>query len=70
MNYTKHFALLLLVLISIIGCESTTEPEVETELTNSSGQPMPTFSDASNFDGIMATISYEIATVPGMPAVG
>ena len=70
MNYTKHFALLLLVLISIIGCESTTEPEVETEITNSSGQPMPNFSDASNFDGIMATISYEIATVPGMPAVG
>ncbi len=62
--------LLAFFLIFTVGCESdnSTEPEENNNSnTNSSGQPMPAF-EGGNIGGVLATIGYEFATFPGLPA--
>ncbi len=71
MKHVKFLSLALILIYTLIGCENVTEPEKPTQSnTNSSGQPMPKFANAENLAGIMATIYYEVSSLPNVPAVG
>ncbi len=71
MKRLKLLFILLFIVATFSGCDKkVTEPESSTSSTNSSGQPMPKFADVENLDGVMATISYEMASpVAGLPAI-
>lgn len=62
-----------LLMFVLAGCKkdsNPTEPNAEEQGVNKSGQPMPDFSKDEKFNGVLATINYEMASpIPGMPAL-
>lgn len=74
MHLKSKLILLLVIAALISGCKKDDDPTSPNGGNNNtggnkSGQPMPGFSDSANVGGVMAAISYEVATIPGMPAV-
>ncbi|RMD98584.1 MAG: hypothetical protein D6814_07240 [Calditrichaeota bacterium] len=73
MKRSIFFVLLGLSLAFLVSCSKNnpTEPsgqEAQQVLSNASGQPIPTVAD--NVFGVLATINFELQSIPGIPAVG
>lgn len=66
------FALFLVLLVT--GCKkNSTEPEEQTtnKTSNASGQPMPSFNNQTDVNGVMASIYYYMASpIPQLPDIG
>jgi len=63
----------IILMLTVIACSekknNPTEPgNNDNGLSNKSGQPIPAF-EGTNVNGVMATISYEFASYPGIPAI-
>ena len=73
MQLKSKLVLLLVITALFVGCKKEDSPTSPTGNNNTggnqSGQPMPGFADSANVNGVMVTISYEMATIPGMPSV-
>ena len=73
MQLKLKLILLLVITTLFIGCKKDDSPTSPTGNTNTggnqSGQPIPGFTDSASVNGVMATIAYEVSTIPGMPAV-
>jgi hypothetical protein len=80
LNMKNVFTILMLVILTVIlsiGCSEDKDDSNPTgpgngeagDMSSLGGQPAPSSIASDNFNGVMATISYDIATVPGFPSV-
>lgn len=69
----KYYLSILLLVLFVAACSSDDDNPTDpsngegNDITNNSGQPLPQLGQ-EDITGVMATISYEFATVPGFPA--
>ena len=67
------FLIPLLLALTFAGCKKDSNPTEtisEDQSVNKSGQPMPDFSKDEKYNGVLATINYEMTNpIPGMPAI-
>lgn len=70
---TTFFFLVVLLLLVVTGCkkeDNPTEPNDAKDITNPTGQPMPSFLEQTDYGGAMASINYGIAApISGFPDV-
>lgn len=70
----SFFFLVVLVMLAVTGCkkeDNPTEPKTSTDITNPSGQPMPSFSEQADYGGVMTSIYYYMAApIAGLPDIG
>lgn len=74
MKKIKFLSIVLFVLaITFSGCKkesNPTEPTTTTDITNPTGQPMPSFANQTDIIGVMATVYYYMAApIPGLPDI-
>lgn len=72
-KFLKTFLVLIVISLLAIGCkeeDNPTDPGNGDNNSNSNptGQPIPEFGDPDG-NGLMATIGYSFATMPGLPSV-
>lgn len=72
-NVKQTLIAFLVIGLLITGCkkeDNPTESNTTTNISNPTGQPMPSFSSSADYGGAMASISYYIsAPIAGLPDV-
>ncbi|MCX7797710.1 MAG: hypothetical protein N2249_03705 [Melioribacter sp.] len=63
---------IIFIAITLLSCnkeDNPTEPSNSSNQSNPTGQPIPSFSDQSDYNGVMATLKYYQASLPGFPEI-
>lgn len=74
MKSIKYFIMIILIAGFILnGCkkeDNPTEPNTTKDISNPTGQPMPSFSSTADYGGAMASINYYVAApIAGLPDI-
>ncbi|MBI5807715.1 MAG: hypothetical protein HZA74_04875 [Ignavibacteriales bacterium] len=74
MKKIKSLSIMLLIIaLTFSGCkkaDNPTEPTTTTDITNPTGQPMPSFANQTDVLGVMASVYYYMAVpIAGLPDI-